>query len=137
LHWVHSASTSLLTLLTAHPRRGNLAMDAAGVLPGFTGVAVHDGWDLQKPIQQDRQRAGEYRWVDRCLLEVVQQLVARVAAGLSLSPQISSIAANSAAVDTPAPAPAPVEAGRRAPLAVTSERTHLRPRCAAGATSGR
>jgi transposase len=44
LHWVHSASTSLLTLLTAHPRRGNLAMDAAGVLPGFTGVAVHDGW---------------------------------------------------------------------------------------------
>jgi transposase len=44
LHWVHSASTSLLTLLTAHPRRGKLAMDAAGVLPGFTGVAVHDGW---------------------------------------------------------------------------------------------
>jgi transposase len=44
LHWVHSASTSLLSLLTVHAKRGKVAMDAAGVLPGFVGVAVHDGW---------------------------------------------------------------------------------------------
>jgi transposase len=44
LHWVHSASTSLLTLLTVHAKRGQQAMAAAGVLPGFAGVAVHDGW---------------------------------------------------------------------------------------------
>jgi transposase len=44
LHWVHSASTSLLTLLSVHAKRGKVAMDAAGVLPGFVGVAVHDGW---------------------------------------------------------------------------------------------
>ncbi len=44
LHWVHSASTSLLTLLTVHAKRGKVAMDAAGVLPGFGGVAVHDSW---------------------------------------------------------------------------------------------
>jgi transposase len=44
LHWVHSASTGLLTLLTVHAKRGKVAMDAAGVLPGFVGVAVHDGW---------------------------------------------------------------------------------------------
>jgi transposase len=44
LHWVHSASTALLSWFTVHPRRGVVAMDAAGVLPGFTGVAVHDGW---------------------------------------------------------------------------------------------
>jgi transposase len=44
LQWVHSASTSLLSLLTVHPKRGKVAMDAAGVLPGFGGVAVHDGW---------------------------------------------------------------------------------------------
>jgi transposase len=44
LHWVHSASTSLLTLLTVHAKRGKVAMDAAGVLGGFAGVAVHDGW---------------------------------------------------------------------------------------------
>jgi transposase len=44
LHWVHSASTSLLSLFTVHAKRGKVAMDAAGVLPGFGGVAVHDGW---------------------------------------------------------------------------------------------
>ena len=44
LHWVHSASTAGLSLLSVHPKRGKVAMDAAGVLPGFAGVAVHDGW---------------------------------------------------------------------------------------------
>jgi len=44
LHWVHSASTSLLSLFTVHAKRGKVAMDQAGVLPGFVGVAVHDGW---------------------------------------------------------------------------------------------
>jgi transposase len=39
LHWVHSASTNLLSLFTVHPKRGKAAMDAAGVLPGFAGVA--------------------------------------------------------------------------------------------------
>jgi transposase len=44
LHWVHSASTSSLGLFTVHPKRGKVAMDKAGVLPRFAGVAVHDGW---------------------------------------------------------------------------------------------
>jgi transposase len=44
LHWVHSASTPLLSWFMVHPKRGVVAMDAAGVLPGFHGVAVHDGW---------------------------------------------------------------------------------------------
>ena len=44
LNWVHSASTAGLSLFTVHPTRGKVAMDAAGVLPGFGGVAVHDGW---------------------------------------------------------------------------------------------
>jgi transposase len=44
LQWVHSASTQTLSLFTVHPKRGQQAMDAAGVLPGFAGVAVHDGW---------------------------------------------------------------------------------------------
>jgi hypothetical protein len=44
LHWVHSASTPLYSWFTVHAKRGVVAMDAAGVLPGFQGVAVHDGW---------------------------------------------------------------------------------------------
>ncbi len=44
LHWVHSASTGQYSLLTCHPKRGVAAMNDAGVLPGFTGIAVHDAW---------------------------------------------------------------------------------------------
>ena len=44
LHWMHSASTSTDVLLSVHPNRGVKGMDAAGVLPRFTGTAVHDAW---------------------------------------------------------------------------------------------
>jgi transposase len=44
LAWLHSASTPTDVLLSAHAKRGTKAMDAAGVLPTFTGVAVHDAW---------------------------------------------------------------------------------------------
>jgi hypothetical protein len=44
LSWVHSASADTLTLYTCHERRGVEAMNAAGVLPAFRGIAVHDGW---------------------------------------------------------------------------------------------
>ena len=44
LHWVHSASTGRLTHYSVHKRRGRQAMDAAGILPNFHGVAVHDCW---------------------------------------------------------------------------------------------
>lgn len=42
LRWVHSASTGKYALIWVHDRRGRIAMDAAGVLPSFTGIAVHD-----------------------------------------------------------------------------------------------
>lgn len=44
LHWVHSASTALLTLYHLDTRRGTVAIDAMGVLDRLTGVVVHDGW---------------------------------------------------------------------------------------------
>ena len=44
LRWVHAAQTPHYSLPTVHPRRGALAMDAMGILPSFTGVAVHDAW---------------------------------------------------------------------------------------------
>ena len=44
LHWLHTASTRWLTWYFAHTRRGRDAMDAADILPGFQGRAVHDFW---------------------------------------------------------------------------------------------
>jgi transposase len=44
LHWVHSAGTALYTYYLPHKRRGKLAMDEMGILPGFKGTAIHDGW---------------------------------------------------------------------------------------------
>jgi transposase len=44
LRWVHSASTGKHVLITVHDKRGVAGMNAAGVLPCFAGIAVHDGW---------------------------------------------------------------------------------------------
>ncbi len=44
LAWVHSASAGKLVLVTVHSKRGKQGMDAAGVLPAFTGIACHDAW---------------------------------------------------------------------------------------------
>ena len=44
LAWLHSASTATDVLLAVHRRRGTEATDAIGILPRFTGVAVHDAW---------------------------------------------------------------------------------------------
>lgn len=43
LWWVHVACTRGLTLYHRAPSRGSKSADLGGVLPGFTGVAVHDG----------------------------------------------------------------------------------------------
>lgn len=42
--WIHSASTSHATHYHAHRRRGSEAAIDAGILPRFTGTAIHDGW---------------------------------------------------------------------------------------------
>ena len=44
LAWVHSASSGKYVLVTVHQKRGKDAMDAAGVLPAFGGIACHDAW---------------------------------------------------------------------------------------------
>jgi transposase len=44
LAWVHSASWQKFVLVTVHAKRGKDGMKAAGVLPFFRGIAVHDAW---------------------------------------------------------------------------------------------
>jgi transposase len=44
LAWVHSASAGKYALFTVHAKRGRDGMKAAGVLPHFAGIAVHDAW---------------------------------------------------------------------------------------------
>jgi len=42
LHWVHVASTPSLTYYDVHERRGQIGMRDIGILPEFTGRAIHD-----------------------------------------------------------------------------------------------
>lgn len=52
LHWLHSASTDLLTYFGLHRKRGQKAMHALDVLPNFTGWAVHDHWASYLTFEQ-------------------------------------------------------------------------------------
>jgi transposase len=90
LHWVHSASTGKWSLITVHRKRGTAAMDAAGVLPAFTGVAVHDAWapydtytdathalcnaHLLRELQQviDTTPEGEWCWAEQATDALLQ-----------------------------------------------------------------
>src|SRR5579859_4731679 len=48
LAWAHVASTTRLTHYAIHAKRGSEATGDIGILPGYRGVSVHDGW---KPYQ--------------------------------------------------------------------------------------
>jgi hypothetical protein len=44
LKWLHSANTTKRTFFAIHAMRGQLAMDAIGILPKRKGWCIHDYW---------------------------------------------------------------------------------------------
>lgn len=103
LRWLFAASTNRLTYYALHDKRGKDGLDHAGVLPAFTGVAVHDGFkpyrryydhaqhalcnahhlrELQAVIEQDS--AGKLSWaraIDRLLRDLQVAVTAASDAG--------------------------------------------------------
>ncbi len=43
-HWIHVCSSGDITLKFLHPKRGQEAMQAIGVIPRYGGVIIHDCW---------------------------------------------------------------------------------------------
>lgn len=77
LAWAHSASWGKFVLVTVHAKRGKDGMTAAGVLPFFTGIAVHDAW---KPYDSFENVAGHAL----CGAHVLRELVAVTETGTDL-----------------------------------------------------
>lgn len=44
LHWVHTYSTELVTLMFLHSKRGGKAIEDINILENYSGVMVHDCW---------------------------------------------------------------------------------------------
>jgi transposase len=77
LAWVHSASAGKFALFTVHAKRGKDGMKAAGVLPSFAGIAVHDAW---APYDTFSNVAGHAL----CGAHVLRELVAVTETGTDL-----------------------------------------------------
>ena len=44
LHWIHVASSSIMTYYMLHQKRGRDAIDDMGIIPDYKGILVHDYW---------------------------------------------------------------------------------------------
>jgi transposase len=77
LAWVHSASAGKFALFTVHAKRGKDGMRAAGILPHFRGIAVHDAW---APYDTFEDVAGHAL----CGAHVLRELVAVTETGTDL-----------------------------------------------------
>ena len=44
LHWIHVATSSVMTYYMLHQRRGRVAMDDMEIIPNYNGTLIHDHW---------------------------------------------------------------------------------------------
>lgn len=59
-HWLHVASNATHTLYSHSPKRGVEGFAVAGVLPGYTGIAVHDFWGPYDMLECEHARCNAH-----------------------------------------------------------------------------
>lgn len=111
--WVHVACTDQWTHYHVTPKRGRAGMDAAGILPGFTGVAVHDGLHAYETFDAARHARCNVHHL-RELTFVAEQYDQRWAAAFKdLLWDLHEVAANARAAGQDHLAPSVVAAATR------------------------
>ncbi len=65
-HWMHVTCTPTLTHYHVDKSRGQVALEAIGILPHFTGISIHDGW--RSYFLYDCQHAA-------CIVHLLRELV--------------------------------------------------------------
>jgi len=54
LEWTHVTCTKELTHYARHTARGATALEAIGILPGYVGTSMHDGWTSYRHYRTGR-----------------------------------------------------------------------------------
>jgi transposase len=143
-HWLHCISNDLWTCYFPHEKRGTKAMDAMGILPGFSGILCHDHWkpyfsyscshalcnahhlrELERAWKQDDQK-----WAKELkeFLEVVNQEVIDAGGKLSIEKAREFRETYNKLLDqadNECPKPPPREKGKRGRVKKTKARNLL------------
>ncbi|MEJ7710774.1 MAG: IS66 family transposase [Pyrinomonadaceae bacterium] len=67
--WLHVASTQALTHYAYHDKRGSLATQEIGILPEFTGKAIHDGFQAYWKYQCEHGLCNAHHLRELTLIE--------------------------------------------------------------------
>jgi len=73
--WLHVATTPQLTYYAHHDKRGRRASDAIGILPEFSGIAIHDGWSAYLGYSCQHGLCNAHHLRELTFLEEEEQLV--------------------------------------------------------------